>query len=222
MAKQGTSVYKIVRWCVLVVLIAVIALMLKRPDVVAPQLESAVAAEKARSFEAKLEDIEGAQQRGEAADEQHFDTQEVNAFIETAARKAAEQGSSPGLPTTSADVQQVAQSTTASQSSDGGYSDVGAPRVSFSKDEVIAQVVAKRYGQDIYVTVKGHLASDAGGYVTFHPTEFQVGSLPVPVSLVEPELQKRLAEPDMHERLKLPAFISAVRVQDGQLVIVPR
>ena len=40
------------------------------------------------------------------------------------------------------------------------------------------------------------------GYATFDPTEFKVGDLDVPVSLVNPALQKKLAE--QRDRLKLP------------------
>ena len=39
------------------------------------------------------------------------------------------------------------------------------------------------------------------GYATFEPTEFKVGDLNVPVSLVNPALQRKLAE--QRDRLKL-------------------
>ena len=57
------------------------------------------------------------------------------------------------------------------------------------------------------------------GYVTFDPTEFKIGSLSVPVSLVNERLQQKLAEPENHDKLKLPAFISDLRVENGQLKI---
>jgi len=40
------------------------------------------------------------------------------------------------------------------------------------------------------------------GYATFDPTEFKVGDVSVPVSLINPSLQRKLAE--QREKLKLP------------------
>ncbi len=55
------------------------------------------------------------------------------------------------------------------------------------------------------------------GYATFDPTEFKVGDLSVPVSLVNDQLQKRLQE--QRDRLKLPDFVGDLRVEKGELVI---
>jgi len=216
----------IVRWTVVFVLLFAVLLMLNRPMPPAPKLDQKTVMAKSQSFESKLETIEDAQQRGEAAPEQHFDTEEVNAFLQTATEA--------GMKAAMAEAQRAGGSSSTAQapaaSGNGGsvdvpadgYTDVHAPQVSFTADEVTAQVVAKRYGRDIYVTVKGHLGSTPDGYVTFAPTEFEVGSLRVPVSLVDPQLQKRLSDPDVHDRLKLPAFIRALKVEDGELVIVPK
>ena len=68
----------------------------------------------------------------------------------------------------------------------------------------------------MWVTVSGHLASQ-NGYATFEPTEFKVGDLSVPVSLVNPALQKKLAE--QKDRLKLPDFVGDMKVQNGELVM---
>ena len=55
------------------------------------------------------------------------------------------------------------------------------------------------------------------GYATFDPTEFKVGDLSVPVSLVNDQLQKRLQE--QRDRLKLRDFVGDLRVEKGELVI---
>jgi hypothetical protein len=86
---------------------------------------------------------------------------------------------------------------------------------------VIAQAVTERYGQDVYVTVRGRLGAESG-YLRFYPTEFKIGDLRVPVSLVDPTLQKKLNEPETREKLKLPEFISDLRIQNGQLLIIPK
>lgn len=214
------KIYKTARWVILALLIVVIFLLLKKPTSPAPVMGPQTAADKSKSFEAKLEQIEAAQQQGEQAEEQHFDTEEANAFLQTATQEGLKQALAKSEQTAAA---AAAKNPTAiPQSPADEYSDVQAPQVAFENDTVVAQVVAKRYGQDIAVTVRGRLGSTPDGYVTFEPTEFKIGSLPVPVSLVNTELQKRLADPEIREKLKLPDFIGALRVQNGELVIAPR
>ena len=64
--------------------------------------------------------------------------------------------------------------------------------------------------------MKGHLGSK-DGYATFDPTEFKVGDLNVPVSLVNDQLQKRLGE--QRDRLKLPDSVSGLKVENGEVVL---
>src|SRR5580692_3488877 len=56
-------------------------------------------------------------------------------------------------------------------------------------------------GKDVWVTISGHMGSK-DGYATFEPTEFKVGDVNVPVSLINPALQRKLAE--QRDKLKLP------------------
>ena len=70
-------------------------------------------------------------------------------------------------------------------------------------------------GKDVYVTLAGHLGSQ-NGYATFEPTEFKVGDLSIPVSLVNDALQKKLSE--QRDRMKLPDDIGAIKVENGELV----
>ena len=54
------------------------------------------------------------------------------------------------------------------------------------------QFAAHVYGKDVFVTVSGHLgAKDA--YATFEPTSFKIGSMPVPISMVQMQLGKNSA-----------------------------
>jgi hypothetical protein len=94
-----------------------------------------------------------------------------------------------------------------------------APVVSLHDDLVTGQFITKVAKQQVYVTVSGHLGAK-DGYVTFEPTDFKVGDLSIPVVLVNPALQKKMAE--QREQLKLPAFVGDLRVQDGELVIRPK
>jgi hypothetical protein len=64
--------------------------------------------------------------------------------------------------------------------------------------------------------VSGHLAA-RDGYATFDPTEFKLGDLNLPVSLVNSALQQKLAE--QRDRLRLPDCVGDLEVEDGELVM---
>jgi hypothetical protein len=101
----------------------------------------------------------------------------------------------------------------------------GAPirtvQVAFQGSEVTGQFVTEIYGKAVYITLAGHLGSQ-DGYVTFEPTAFKVGDLVVPVSWMKDEFQKKLAEPENREKLRLPDFIASLRVENGELVITEK
>jgi hypothetical protein len=90
------------------------------------------------------------------------------------------------------------------------------PVVSFEGDRVKARFMAQVAGEHVYVTIGGRLGLK-DGYITFEPTQFAVGHLTIPVALVNKPLQNKIQE--AREQLKLPSYISDLRVKDGELVI---
>lgn len=92
-------------------------------------------------------------------------------------------------------------------------------QISFDGDIVHGQFLTEIAGKDVWITVSGHIGSK-DGYATFDPTEFKVGDLDIPVSVVNPALQKKMAE--QHDRLKLPDYVSGMKVENGQLVMQPK
>jgi hypothetical protein len=73
-------------------------------------------------------------------------------------------------------------------------------KVDYDGDTVHGQFLTEIAGKDVWVTISGHMGQK-DGYATFEPTEFKVGDVDVPVSLVNPALQRKLAE--QRDRLKL-------------------
>jgi hypothetical protein len=73
-------------------------------------------------------------------------------------------------------------------------------QVSFDGDLVHGRFLTQIAGKDVWITISGHIG-EKDGYATFDPTEFKVGDTDVPVELVNPALQKKLA--DERDRLKL-------------------
>jgi hypothetical protein len=81
-----------------------------------------------------------------------------------------------------------------------GVPNIKDQKVTYDGDTVHGQFLTQIGGKDVWITISGHMGQK-DGYATFDPTEFKVGDLSVPVSLVNPALQKKLAEE--RDRLKL-------------------
>lgn len=195
-----------------------LALKKPAPVVVAPQGPAEVA-QHAQSFQAKIEQLEQPKTPGSAPAEVRLNAEEVNAAIVAAsgAMTAGSAGSGTASP----------EGTTGSEGSIPGLpSDLGAGQptvkdyqVTFEGDEVKGQFLTQVAGKDVWVTLKGHLGSK-DGYATFDPTEFKVGDLNVPVSLVNDALQKKLME--QRDRLKLPDNVGGMKVENGEVVLTQR
>ena len=74
-------------------------------------------------------------------------------------------------------------------------------QVTMDGDVVHGRFLTEIAGKDVWVSISGHMG-EKDGYATFDPTEIKVGDMDVPVSLVNPALQKKLAEE--RDRLKIP------------------
>jgi len=73
-------------------------------------------------------------------------------------------------------------------------------QVTADGDIVHGKFLTEIGGKDVWVTISGHMG-EKDGYATFDPTEFKVGDVSIPVSLVNPALQRKLAEE--RDRLKV-------------------
>ncbi|HXM20239.1 MAG TPA: hypothetical protein VN948_03110 [Terriglobales bacterium] len=193
-----------------------IFLVLKKPQPVAPAQSPAAAAANVQSLENKLEQLEQPKDPGQAPAQVHFSSDEITAALaQAAAMIPASAGTTPasaaqtipGLPTS------VPSSPDAAIGE--GEPEVKDYKVNFDGDVARGQFVTQIGGKDVYVTLAGHLGSK-DGYATFDPTEFKVGDLSIPVSLVSGALQKKLGE--QRDRLKLPDDVGGIKVENGQLV----
>lgn len=206
------KVDRIISIATLVASLVAIFLVLKKPAPVAQRQAPAAMAANAQSFEEKMTQLE------QAAQESH-------------ASAGSSTTSSYQIPKTevrinSNEMGAVLAQSLGTASSVGGLSpdsNIGSgepmikdQQVSFEGDVVHGQFLTEIAGKDVWITVSGHIG-EKDGYATFDPTEFKVGDLNVPVSLVNPALQKKLAE--QRDRLRLPDFVGDVKVQNGELVM---
>jgi hypothetical protein len=90
-------------------------------------------------------------------------------------------------------------------------------KIQMEGDHVRAYVVFDVHGKDMTLDLVGQIgASD--GYLKFIPVSGQIGSLPIPQSALESAVQRMMESPENREKLKLPADISDLRIENGELV----
>lgn len=214
---KNLKIDRIISIATLLASVVAIVLVLKKPAPVAvPQPPASIAAH-AQSFDQKMADFQTAVAQSSAP------AQTVGVALPGAPPDAAGTPK-PEVHISSEEVSAVlAQSLGASGQQLTPDSNIGngAPaikdqQVTFDGDLVHGQFLTEVAGKDVWITVSGHI-SDKDGYATFDPTEFKVGDLNVPVSLVNPALQKKLTEE--RDRLKLPDGVGGLKVENGELVM---
>lgn len=194
--------------------VVALVLALKKPQPVAPRQTPAAIAANAQSFQNKVTRLEEARDQGQSGSEVRLTAEEIGAAIAQSQKTAAPPTASAQPASSGTPAPETPNPATVLDSLDPGS--LGEPIVSFEGDIVRGQFVAEVGGRKTYVTIAGHLGAK-DGYATFDPTEFKVGDLSVPVSLVNDALQKKMLE--QRDRLKLPDFVTDLRVENGELVI---
>ena len=215
---------RIISVATLVASLIAIFLVLKKPQPVAPAQSPAAAAANVQSLENKLEQLEQPKEPGQAPAQVRFSSDEITAVLAQAAAAL------PATIPASAAMTSGTNAASAGQNSAGlpaslpaspdaaigeGEPEVKDYKVNFDGDVARGQFVTQIGGKDVYVTLAGHLGSK-DGYATFDPTEFKVGDLSIPVSMVSGALQQKLSE--QRDRLKLPDDVGDIKVENGQLV----
>ncbi|MGZ4790155.1 MAG: hypothetical protein ACXVZX_16675 [Terriglobales bacterium] len=186
-------------------------LALKKPQPVSPPQAPAAIAANAQSFQTKVDQLAQAQAVGQTGSEVRLTAGEVTAAIAQAS------GAAP-IPATPAAAPSTGAPDVSANVAPGAIdiSNMPEPMVTFEGDQVKGQFLTEVGGKKVYVTIAGHLGAK-DGYASFDPTEFKVGDLNVPVSLVNDALQKKMLE--QRDRLKLPDYVSDIRVENSELVI---
>jgi hypothetical protein len=213
--KVKSSIGRIISIATLVISLAALYLAMRKPAPVAPPQAASAAVANAESFQTKVTQLQQAQAQGETGSEVHLTAGEISAAIAQATAQAGStaapvQPASTGTTTATADPSNTLAPGVLDSSA------IGEPMINMEGDVVRGQFLTEIGGKKVYVTVAGHLGAK-NGYATFEPTEFKIGDLNVPVSLVNDTLQKKMLE--QRDRLKLPDFVSDVKVENGELIV---
>lgn len=211
---------RVIRIATLVASVSALFLVLRKPQPVAPAMLPAAVAANAQSFQNKIEQLEQAKSQGQANAEVHLSAQEVAAALAQAtAAVSGNEGAAPAAgPTPNSIAAGDGSGSSIPLSGDlgPGQPEIKDYNLNFEGDLVRGQFLTQIAGKGVWVTLEGHLGSK-DGYATFEPTEFKVGDLSVPVSLVNGPLQKRLME--QRDRLKLPDSVGGIKVENGEVVL---
>jgi hypothetical protein len=207
---------RIISVATLVTSLIALFLVLKKPAPVAQPQPAAAAVANAQSFQEKVQQLDQPKEAGQAPAEVRLSSSEVSAALAQAAGQIPMAEAAQALSGLSSN---TGSSTGPDTAVAPGQPEVKDYQVSFDGDVAHGQFLTHIAGKDVWVTLSGHLGSK-DGYATFDPTEFKVGDLNVPVSLVNDALQKKLGE--QRDRLKLPDNVGGMKVENGELVMTQK
>src|SRR5579864_1840815 len=207
-------IFRIVRWSMYVG--AAITLIMVFHAVPPPVI--ATSPQAAARVDQKVEAVEQAVSSGQPAT-LRLDQTELNSYLAShldispnaspsAATAPAADNATSGLPaptgTTAEQVEQVRSS----------VKDV---KVELIEDRVRAYVVFDFHGKDMTLQLEGKLGA-SNGYLQFQPVSGQIGSFPIPQSTLEAAVQKMMDSTENREKFKLPAEMSGIKIENGEVV----
>jgi hypothetical protein len=118
------------------------------------------------------------------------------------------EGAVPGIPTPAG---------TSAEQIEQVRSAVKDVKVELVEDRVRAYVVFDFHGRDMTLQLEGKLGAQ-DGYLQFEPVGGQIGSLPIPQSTLEAAVRRMMDSPENREKLKLPADMSGLKIENGEVV----
>jgi hypothetical protein len=211
-------VFRAVRWVVYVT--AIITLVMMFHAVPPPAI--ATSAQASARVDEKLQEVEHAVAAGQPAT-LRLDQTELNSYLAwhldispsvppaagvPQAAPAPGNGGTPAIPVPSGSpTEQIEQV----------RSTVRDVKVELIEDRARAYVVFDFHGKNMTLQLECRLAA-ANGYLHFEPVSGQIGSLPIPQSTLQTAVQKLMESPENREKLKLPAEIADLRIENGELL----
>jgi hypothetical protein len=222
---------RIISVATLLASVIAIILVLKKPVPVAQPLAPAEVAVHAQSFDQKVSQFEQAAQQSASNSGPEASPSQPGPATSSSSASSSASGSPSSRAELHLNSDEIGAALTQALGAAAGGSlspdtnvGPGAPtikdqHVSMEGDVAHGQFLTEIAGKDVWITVSGHLGQK-NGYATFDPTEFKVGDLDIPVSLVKPALEKKMQEE--RDRLKLPDYVGDVKVKDSELVMTQK
>ena len=215
------TAYRVMNWATLFILIVIIGLILRKSSPPQVEANSQAAASAAMKF---------SQAESAVASNQPYqltlERTELNSYLrqnlEIAGNEQSQPSSANSPDSSSIPASQPQAEAQAAVAGEPSVAEVQSAvrdvRVDLDGDLVKAYVVFDFHGKDLSLELDGHLSS-ADGYIQFQPVAGWLGSLPLPQSSLDSAVQRLVSSPENHEKLRLPAGIESIAVQNSELVI---
>ena len=202
-------IWRISNWLTLAALVWVL-ILISRP---APAPVIAVDPQAASRAEAKVRKSQVAASEGRPIP-LRLDEAELNAFL--AANLGLEGSGAPANPA-------GGQPTGGGRepSLDEVRSTVKDVKITMQDDRILAYIMFDFHGKDLTLVLEGRLGAQ-DGYLRFIPTSGKLGSLPIPQSTLDGAVTRMLESPENRDKLRLPEGVGDVRIENGELVLIPR
>jgi hypothetical protein len=227
------KLYQFLKWSSLAALVLALILVLRKSPAPNIPFDANAAARAEQKFQA----ADQAKAAGQPSQVQ-LDRSELNSYLTQNLQLEGQPGTKPASPlAASGNSVQPASSTGAPDPNPNPNPDPAAAlsggdqvtleqvqstvkdvKVDMDGDLVKAYVIFDYHGKDLSLELDGHLTSD-NGYIKFEPVAGKLGSMPLPQSTLQAAVDKMMSSPENREKLKLPADISDIQIQDGQAVV---
>jgi CobQ-like glutamine amidotransferase family enzyme len=146
-------------------------------------------------------------------------SQDVKSFDEKiSSLLAAQQGGAKTAHITEAELTSKLQQGLDAAPPSGGAVVLKAASIQLVGDNFVGVFTLDVSGKEIYLTVMGTL-NVQDGRLQIEPSAAKLGSLPLPAMVFRRILQRQFDTPESRERLRLPAFIKDVRIDNGELLV---
>ena len=222
-------IFRVIRWSTYIgTAITLLLLFHKAPPPVVQTSPQAAA-----RVEQKFEEVERSISNGQPAT-MRMDQTELNSYLASHLDIASNPAATQPAPSLNASAT-TASASTSTTSADNPTAAIPAPtgttleqveqvrsavkdvKVELVDDRVRAYVLFDFHGKDLSLQLEGKLgASD--GYLRFEPVGGQIGSLPIPQSTLEAAVRKMMESPENREKLKLPADMTGLKIENGEVV----
>ena len=221
-------IFRVIRWTTYISAAITIAMVLhKAPP---PSVETNPQA--AARVEQKFAQVQQAVSAGQSAT-MRMDQTELNSYLLSHLDIAANPDSAQAHTATAAATPDTVQAAppaasasgldmpvpagTSAEQIDQVRSQVKDVKVELVDDRVRAYVVFDLHGKDVTLQLEGKLGAQ-DGYLNFEPVSGSVGSLPLPPSALQSAMRHILESPENREKFKLPADMSGLKIENGEVV----
>lgn len=184
----------------------------------APGPALATSPQAAAHVEQKIAAVEQAAANGQPATLQ-LDESELNSYLATHLDISPAEG--PSATARQTDSRLPTASRSDADQAEQARSAVRDVKIELVDDRVRAYVLFDFHGKNMTLQFEGRLAA-TNGYLRFEPVSGQIGAMPIPQSALATAMERMMDSPENREKLKLPAEITDLRIEKGQLLATYR